>query len=73
MSWYAYRLNNWLIAVDAMNQRDAAQHIKRAAPGAVFEGEIRPPSAPSWSVATAMITERREEQIREALRQLEEV
>jgi hypothetical protein len=47
-----------------MNLRDAAQHIKHAAPGAKFEGELHPPTAPNWSMATAMVTERRDEQIR---------
>jgi len=64
MMWYAYRLGNWEIAVDAINQRDAAQHIKRAAPGAQFEGEYHPPVAPKWSNYTAMVTEQREKQIR---------
>lgn len=63
MPWYAYKLGGWEIAVDAMNQRDAAQHIKLAAPGAVFEGIFNPPVAPNWSMRTAMVTERRDEQI----------
>lgn len=63
MPWYAYKSGGWYIAVDALNQRDAAQHIKRAAPGATFEGEYHPPPAPKWSNYTAMVTASREEQI----------
>ena len=66
MPWYAYKSGSWNIAVDALNQRDAAQHIKHAAPGATFEGIYQPPTAPKFSNYTAMVTERRDEQIRAA-------
>ena len=66
MPWYAYKRGGWQIAVDAINQRDAAQHIKHAAPGAEYQGEFTPPSMTSGktSMATAMVTERREAEIR---------
>jgi hypothetical protein len=67
MPWYAYRHGGWQIAVDAINQRDAAQHIKSAATGAEYQGEFVPPrmSSGTMSLATAMVTARREVEIRE--------
>ena len=64
MSWYSYKRGGWQIAVDAINQRDAAQHIKHAAGGAEYQGEFIPPSMNNPSIATAMVTERREAEIR---------
>jgi transcriptional regulator of nitric oxide reductase len=66
MPWYSYKRGGWDIAVDAINQRDAAQHIKTQAPGAVFRGQITPPTWNSPSMATAMVTARRDNQIRAA-------
>ena len=74
MPWYAYHRGGWQIAVHAINQRDAAQHIKRSAPGATFDGEMF--SLPTWnnpSPATAMITERVQEIIHaQVMREYEE-
>ena len=68
MPWYSYKRGGWEIAVDAMSQRDAAQHIKIHAPGAVFQGEFTPPSMMHPSMATAMVTARRQEEISETIR-----
>jgi hypothetical protein len=62
MPWYAYHRGGWQIAVNATSQRDAAQHIKRSAPGATFDGEMF--TLPTWdnpSMATAMITAKMQE------------
>jgi hypothetical protein len=65
MPWYSYKLGGWQIAVDAINRQDAAQHIKRAAPGAEYQSEFNPPHmVNTWSMATAMVTERRDAEIR---------
>ncbi|MBC8508880.1 MAG: hypothetical protein H8D34_28830 [Chloroflexi bacterium] len=66
MPWYSYKSGGWQIAVDAINQRDAAQHIKIIAPGAKYMGEFTPPRMTSGaiSMATATATERREAEIR---------
>jgi hypothetical protein len=64
LSWYSYKRGGWQIAVDAINQHDAAQHIKHAAPGAEYQGEFSPPSMNFPSIATAMVTARRDEEIR---------
>jgi hypothetical protein len=61
MSWYSYKCGGWQIAVDAINQRDAAEHIKIYAPEAVYQGEFNPPSMANPSTATAMTTARRQE------------
>jgi hypothetical protein len=68
MPWYSYKLDGWYIAVDAVNQHDAAKHIKSAAPGAEYQGELNPPTMQFASTATAMVTERREEEIRNRAR-----
>ena len=67
MPWFQYKLGHWVIAVDAINQRDAARFIRQAAPGASYEGRMFPPPASSkeWSNATAMITGRRQQQVTE--------
>ena len=67
MPWYSYKRGGWEIAVDAINQRDAAQHIERNAYGAEYQGEFTPPTR-TYSMATAMTTARRQEQISEAIR-----
>jgi hypothetical protein len=65
MTWYSYKRGGWQIAVDAINQKDAAQHIKQHAPGAEYQGEIWIlPTMENPSMATAMVTLRREEEIR---------
>lgn len=63
MTWYSYKRAGWEIAVDATSKQDAAEHIKRHAPGAVYQGELTPPSMMFPSVATAMTTAKRQEQI----------
>lgn len=63
MPWFLYKLGAWEIAVDAINQQDAAQHIKRHAPGAEYQGPFTPPSMARPSSATAMTTARRQAQI----------
>jgi hypothetical protein len=65
MPWYAYKRGGWEIAVDAVSQHDAAQHIKRAASGAEYQGEFSPPHA--YTTMTAMVTARREQAIHDAL------
>lgn len=65
MPWYAYKRGGWEIAVDAVSQHDAAQHIKRNAFGAVFQGEFTP--SHSLNTMTAMVTPKREEIIRAAI------
>ena len=64
MTWYAYKRGGWQIAVDAINQHDAAQYIKRAAPGAEYQGEFTPPSMAHPSMATAMVTPKWDAEIR---------
>ena len=61
--WYSYQLGGWQIAVDATGQHDAAQHIKRNAPGAEYHGKMNPPSMLNPSTATAMTTPARQEEI----------
>ena len=63
MPWYSYSRGGWQIAVDALNQHDAAQHIRRVAPGAVYQGKLNPPSMKNPSLATAMVTPDRDRQI----------
>ena len=64
MPWYWYKRGGWEIAVDAVSQRDAAQHIARHAPGAEYHGQYTPPTMQNPSIATAMVTAKRDEQIR---------
>jgi len=56
MPWYAFECNYWQIAVDAVNRRDAQQHIKHAAPGAKFRGEFTPPPMSSTNPSLRKIT-----------------
>ena len=65
MPWYSYKRGGWQIAIDALNQRDAAQHIKRVAPGAIYQGKLNPPSMKNASLATAIVTPARDVEIRE--------
>ncbi len=68
MAWYSYKRGGWQIAVDAVNQQDAAKHIKLFAPGAEYQGKLNPPSMEYPSMATAMTTPARQEQITNAAR-----
>lgn len=73
MPWYWYHSGAWQIAVDAVNRRDANGYVRRYAPGATYDGEYRPPTAPNWSTATAMTTERRQVEISNSMRELEKL
>jgi hypothetical protein len=64
MPWYLYKRGGWEIAVDAMNAQDAAKTIKIQAPGAQFQGEFTPPSWDAPSMATAIVSDKRQAQIR---------
>jgi hypothetical protein len=68
MTWHWYTRGGWQIAVDAVSKQDAAEHIKRHAPGAEYRGEYPPPSMASPSIATAMTTAKRQEQISNKVR-----
>jgi hypothetical protein len=72
MPWYWYKRGGWEIAVDAISRQDANQHIKRHATGAVFQGEFTPPSMQHPSIATAIVTDRRQEQISNTIRREQE-
>lgn len=63
MSWYRYKRGGWEIAVDAINIQDAAKTIREQAPGAQFVGEFTPPTWDHPSMATAIVSERRQQQI----------
>lgn len=68
MPWYLYRRGGWQIAVDAMNAQDAAQTVRMQAPGARLEGEFTPATWDHPSMATAIVSERRQAQISERAR-----
>lgn len=70
MTWYLYKRGGWTIAVDAINSQDAASHIKINAPGAEYQGVYNPPRMQNASMTTAMVTTKREEQIRTNCRRL---
>lgn len=61
MPWFLYQRGGWQIAVDATSKQDADKHIAHNAPGAVFQGQFTPST--SYSVATAMTTAKRQEEI----------
>ena len=63
MPWYSYQLGGWQIAVDAINAQDAHKHIAIHARDAQYKGVFSPPSMANPSMATAMTTARRQEQI----------
>lgn len=63
MPWYMYKRGGWEIAVDAINVQDAGRTIKVQAPGAHFQGEFTPPTWDHPSIATAIVSERRQAQI----------
>ena len=63
MPWYMYKRGGWEIAVDAINAQDAGATIKVQAPGAQYQGEFTPPSWDHPSMATAIVSEKRQEQI----------
>ena len=63
MPWYLFSRAGWQIAVDALHQVDALQHIKLHATGAEFKGQFNPPGMSSPSMATAMTTARRQAEI----------
>ena len=68
MSWYWYKQGGWEIAVDAVSHQDAAELIRRYAPEAVYQGQYDPPKPPAYSMATAMTTPKRQEQISQKIR-----
>ncbi len=63
MPWYMYKRGGWEIAVDAINVQDAAKVIRVQAPGAQYQGEFIPPTWDHPSMATAIISERRQVEI----------
>jgi hypothetical protein len=63
--WFYYKRGGWAMAVNAVNRNDANAHIKRSAPGAVFQGEGIYPA--HESVITGMVTDARHKQIREKM------
>lgn len=68
MPWFHYQRGGWEIAVDAVSQRDAAEHIKRQSPEAEYLGEWQPSTTGAYSTATAMTTAKRQDQITNHLR-----
>lgn len=70
MSWYFYKRGGWEIAVNAVNKRDAAEHIKRSAPGAKFQGSWEP--LRTYSTVTAMVTWKKQQEIHDELERLME-
>lgn len=70
MPWYSYHRGGWQIAVDAMNQRDAAKFMAREVPDAVYDGPYDPPTTGPYSVATAFVTPRRQEIISAKVRKM---
>ncbi len=68
MPWYLYRRGGWQIAVDAVNAQDAAKTVRMQAPGAQLQGEFTPQTWDHPSMATAIVSERRQAQISERAR-----
>jgi hypothetical protein len=62
--WFWYKRGYWEMAVNAINRKDANEHIKVSAPGAVFTGEHQ---LSVTTMATGMVTAKRQAQIHEAM------
>jgi hypothetical protein len=67
MAWFWFKRGGWEIAVDAVSLKDARHHVNIFAFGAVYRGELTPPTMAFPSIATAMTTSKRQEQIHDAL------
>lgn len=68
MPWYIYQRGGCQIAVDAINIQDAAKTVMMQAPGAQLLGEFTPPSWDHPSMATAIVSEKRQAQITQRAR-----